>query len=101
MEEAGCITNMERNGRWVPLAKPYAILKQICILYIVNTRKEVFNERGKAGGHKPPLFPLSYHILAFFSSGSHEPFPFRTATFDFSGQNYFFKWYIGPLKCDF
>ena len=30
-------------------------------------------ERGKAGGHKPPLFPLPGHILAFFSSGSHEP----------------------------
>ena len=30
-------------------------------------------ERGKAGGHEPPLFPLQYHILAFFSSGSNEP----------------------------
>ena len=25
-------------------------------------------ERGKAGGHEPPLFPLPGHILAFFSS---------------------------------
>ena len=31
------------------------------------------DERGKAGGHEPPLFPLPCHILAFFSSGSHEP----------------------------
>ena len=30
-------------------------------------------ERGKAGGHEPPLFPLPLHILAFFSSCSHEP----------------------------
>ena len=34
------------------------------------------NERGKAGSREPPLFP------------------FRTTTFDSSGQNYFFKWYI-------
>ena len=33
-------------------------------------------ERGKAGGHEPPLFPLLCHILAFLSSGSHEPLPF-------------------------
>ena len=32
-----------------------------------------YKERGKAGGHEPPLFPLPCHILAFFSSGSHEP----------------------------
>ena len=33
---------------------------------------------------------------------SHHYFPFRTTTFDSSGQNYFFKWlYLGPLKCDF
>ena len=25
---------------------------------------------------------------------SHHYFPFRTTTFDSSGQNYFFKWYI-------
>ena len=33
------------------------------------------DERGKAGGHEPPLFPLPYHILAFFFSAamSHEP----------------------------
>ena len=35
--------------------------------------KVVRDERGKAGGHEPPLFPLPGHILAFFSSGSHEP----------------------------
>ena len=62
------------------------------------------NERGKAGGHEPPLFPLPCHIFAFFSSGSHEPplfpLPYHRA-FDSSGQNYFFKWYIWPLKCDF
>ena len=32
-----------------------------------------YNERGKAGGHEPPLFPLPFHTLAFLSSGSHEP----------------------------
>ena len=26
----------------------------------------VHNERGKSGGHEPPLFSLPYHILAFF-----------------------------------
>ena len=55
-----------------------------------------YEERGKAGGHEPPLFPLPGHILAFFSSGNHEPhyFLFCTTTFDSSGQNYFFKRYI-------
>ena len=33
----------------------------------------LYTERGKAGGHEPPLFPLPCHILAFFSFGSHEP----------------------------
>ena len=43
--------------------------------------------------------------ISFFSLSvamSHHYFP--TTTFDSSGQNYFFKWYIyylGPLKCDF
>ena len=31
---------------------------------------------------------------------SHHYFPFRATTFDSSGQNYFFKWYLEPLKCD-
>jgi len=53
-------------------------------------------ERGKAGGHEPPPFPLPCHILAFFSSDGHAPplFRLRTTAFDSFGQNYFFKWYI-------
>ena len=31
---------------------------------------------------------------------SHHYFPFRTTTFDSSGQNYFLV-YLGPLTCDF
>ena len=29
-------------------------------------KEELHDERGKAGGHEPPLFPLPCHILAFF-----------------------------------
>ena len=43
--------------------------KQICMrLYRWH-----WDERGKAGGHEPPLFPLPCHTLAFLSSGSYEP----------------------------
>ena len=54
------------------------------------------DERGKAGGHEPLLFPLPGHILAFSlpAAMSHHYFPFRTTTFDSSGQHYNFKWYI-------
>ena len=57
------------------------------------------SERGKAGGHEPPLFHLPGHILPVFSSGSmsHYYFLFRTTTFDSSGKNYFFKCYIKGL----
>ena len=34
-----------------------------------------WDERGKACGHEPPLFPLLCHILAFLFSGSHKPQP--------------------------
>ena len=57
-------------------------------------------ERGKTGGHEPTLFPLPSHILAFFSSGSHEShryFPFRTTTLTLPGKTAFFKWYINGL----
>ena len=37
---------------------------------------KLFNERGKAGGHKPQHFPPPCNILSYLSSGSHEPQPY-------------------------
>ena len=53
-------------------------------------------ERGKAGSHEPPLFPLPYHILAFFFSGSHEPplFPLPYHHIWLFRAKLLFKWYI-------
>ena len=48
-------------------------LMSIFLLAMIELKKYFSHERGKAGGHEPPLFPLPCHILAFFSSGSHEP----------------------------
>ena len=39
----------------------------------MRLEKQQSEERGMACSHEPPLFPLPCHILAFFSSGSHEP----------------------------
>ena len=62
------------------------------------------DERGKSGGHEPPLFPLPCHILAFLSSGSHEPplfpLPYHHIWL-FRAKLLFWMVYLGPLKCDF
>ena len=60
---------------------------------LTASRARHSSERGKAGGHEPPLFPLQGHILAFFlpAAMSHHYFLFRATTFDSSRQNYFFE----------
>ena len=39
-------------------------------VFIFMNYQTLVEKQGKAGGHEPPLFPLSGHILAFFSSGT-------------------------------
>ena len=42
--------------------KKGTFMQLFCIKYKVLP---LFSEQGKTGGHKPPLFPLPCHILAF------------------------------------
>ena len=64
----------------------------------------LYEERGKAGGHEPPLFPLPWYTLAFFSFGSHEPplFPLLYHyIWLFRAKLLFYMVYLGPLQGDF
>ena len=61
-------------------------------------KKRYYNERGKAGGHEPPLFPLPYHILAFFSSGISPSVPPHLTL---PGKTTFLNGINIPLKCNF
>ena len=55
---------------------------------------------GKAGSHEPPLFTLPCHILVFSlpAAMSHHYFPFRTTTFDSSGQTTFLNGIFRAFK---
>ena len=61
-------------------------------------------KRGKVGGHEPPLLPLPWHILAFFTSGSREPPLFPLPYHDiwlFRAKLLLYMVYLGPLQGDF
>ena len=62
------------------------IEKMVLIVLLVkkNTPQIDPRERGKAGGHEPPLFPLPYHHIWLFRA-----------------KLLFWMVYLWPLKCDF
>ena len=58
---------------WVFHLEKSLMIIQLLTHYTKSTLKSLINQlcdisrrAGKAGGHEPPLFPLPYHILAFF-----------------------------------